>query len=179
MRRLPRLVPDQPFPPYAYRPGHNPHPTRDPDGHSYGVTPVAFVQPDPADWGACRQYLFGIDLFNHGYYWEAHEAWEGLWVACGRQGRSATFFRALINLAAAGFKARMGNARGVRANSGTALALFQSFAKQADHRGTRFMGLELAELIDFAESISHQHPAGGTAPDGICRLDFDLVLRPE
>jgi Domain of unknown function (DUF309) len=20
----------------------------------------------------------GLDLFNHGYYWEAHEAWESL-----------------------------------------------------------------------------------------------------
>ncbi|TGQ49534.1 DUF309 domain-containing protein, partial [Mesorhizobium sp. M1C.F.Ca.ET.210.01.1.1] len=26
-------------------------------------------------------FRWGIDLFNHGYYWEAHEAWEPLWHA--------------------------------------------------------------------------------------------------
>ncbi len=62
--------------------------------------------PDPEEWRACRNYLYGIDLFNHGFYWEAHEAWEGLWVACGRRGPTATYLQAL-NLAAAGFKARV------------------------------------------------------------------------
>jgi Protein of unknown function (DUF3489) len=23
---------------------------------------------------ACRDYVYGIDLFNHGFYWEAHDA---------------------------------------------------------------------------------------------------------
>ncbi|MET2831203.1 DUF309 domain-containing protein [Mesorhizobium shangrilense] len=26
-------------------------------------------------------FRWGSDLFNHGYYWEAHEAWEPLWHA--------------------------------------------------------------------------------------------------
>jgi Domain of unknown function (DUF309) len=67
----------------------------------------------PAETGAIstgpnrsREYLHGIDLFNHGFYWGAHEAWEGLWVACGRRGPTATYLQAL-NLAAAGFKARV------------------------------------------------------------------------
>ncbi len=28
----------------------------------------------------------GVDLFNHGYYWESHEEWESLWHAAGRRG---------------------------------------------------------------------------------------------
>ena len=91
----PRLLPHRPFPAYAYRPGHTPHPTRDPEGHSYGEPLNRAPVPDPADWRACDDYLYGIDLFNHSYYWEAHEAWEGLWFACGRRGRVATFLQGL------------------------------------------------------------------------------------
>ncbi len=52
-------------------------------------------EPQPAelivdDWLRCRDYLRGIDLFNHGYYWEAHEVWEGLWHTAGHRGRSRT-----------------------------------------------------------------------------------------
>ena len=46
--------------------------------------------------------LYGIDLFNHGFYWEAHEAWEGLWIACARRGPTATYLQAFITAAAAG-----------------------------------------------------------------------------
>ena len=51
--------------------------------------------PNPEEWRACCDYLYGIDLFNHGFYSEAHEAWEGLWVACGRSGAAATYLQAL------------------------------------------------------------------------------------
>lgn len=67
----PRFLPDRPFPPYAYVPGDAPHPTRDPGGHSYGAEFEIPEPPDPEDWRACRDYLYGIDLFNHGFYWEA------------------------------------------------------------------------------------------------------------
>ena len=78
LTRPPRLVPDRPFPAYAYHPGRTPHPTRDPEGHSYGMVHDVPQPPNPEDWRACGDYLYGVDLFNHGYYWEAHEAWEGL-----------------------------------------------------------------------------------------------------
>lgn len=164
----PRLVPARPFPPYAYHPGRTPHPTRDPGGHSYGAHPETPAPPNPEDWRACGDYLYGIDLFNHGYYWEAHEAWEGLWVACGRSGTTATFLQALINLAAAGFKARWGNARGLRANAGTALRLFKAASGELGPERTSHMGLDLPALTAAADELSkRQTPV------------FDLLLRPE
>jgi hypothetical protein len=178
----PRLVPDRPFPAYAYIPGRTPHPTRDPGGHSYGETLEGSERPDPPEpenWRACRDYLYGMDLFNHGFYWEAHEAWEGLWVACGRRGATATYLQALINLAAAGFKARWGNARGMRANAGTALRLFESAAGQIGSNRSRYMGLDLRALTDAATRISKTHPAPKGAPGGERSLAFDLLLRPE
>jgi hypothetical protein len=36
----PRWLPEKSFPPYAYLPGRQPHPVRDPAGHSYHVEPM-------------------------------------------------------------------------------------------------------------------------------------------
>ena len=60
-----------------------------------------------------RRIVEGIALFNAGYYWEAHEAWEGLWHAHGRDGPTADVLKGLIKLAAAGVKVREGRPHGV------------------------------------------------------------------
>jgi predicted metal-dependent hydrolase len=41
----------------------------------------------------------GIDLFNSGRYWDAHEAWELEWMP-DRQGPDAGFYKGLIQVAA-------------------------------------------------------------------------------
>ena len=48
----------------------------------------------------------GLDLFNHGYYWGAHEAWEGLWQVADRDGPLRVLFKGLILLSAAAVKIR-------------------------------------------------------------------------
>lgn len=174
----PRLVPDRALPAYAYVPGESPHPTRDRDGHSFGKRPDTPEPPDPKDWRSCRDYLYGIDLFNHGFYWEAHEAWEGLWVACGREGVTATFLQALINLAAAGFKARWRSVRGLRANAETAARLFQSAARKLGRQSRCYMGLDVAALGAYAEAL-RDGPFPDDDPEAPGALRFDLVLRPE
>ena len=78
MSKIPVLLPGEPLPPYSYVPGKFPHPIRDPQGHSFGEVPDAVVNLDPQQWRECRPYLRGIDLFNHGFYWEAHESWEAV-----------------------------------------------------------------------------------------------------
>lgn len=42
---------------------------------------------------------WGIDLFNSGRYWDAHEAWEHIWIT-DRQGPDAGFYKGLIQVAA-------------------------------------------------------------------------------
>ena len=78
-------------PPYAFVPGFWPHPTRDPDGHGHGKRQSTPRPMQPDTWEESTQYLEGIELFNHGYYWEAHEMWEGLWHAAGREGALSDF----------------------------------------------------------------------------------------
>ena len=174
----PRLVPDRELPAYPYVPGESPHPTRDRDGHSFGSEPDTPEPPDPKNWRLCRDYLYGIDLFNHGFYWEAHEAWEGLWVACGRQGTTATYLQALINLAATGFKARWGNVRGIRANAKTAARLFRSAARELGPQSRRYMGLDVCALRAYAEAL-RDGPPPDDDPEVPGALRFDFVLRPE
>src|SRR5476651_1184887 len=121
-----RLVPDEPFPAYAYIPGRFPHPTGDPGGHSFGLDPPIPSNVDPERWRECRPYLYGIDLFNAGYYWESHVAWESLWLACGRKGLVADFLKGLIKMAAAGVKTLTGTPEGVKSHSRRAAELWRS-----------------------------------------------------
>src|SRR5713101_2574293 len=41
----------------------------------------------------------GVDLFNSGRYWDAHEAWEHVWMP-DRKGPDAGFYKGLIQVAA-------------------------------------------------------------------------------
>src|SRR5438132_6902310 len=120
----PRLAPERALPPYAYVPGRSPHPVSDPAGHSRGQAPQKPPPLDTARWSQSPTYLYGCDLFNHGYYWEAHEAWESLWHAAGRRGPVAILLKGLIKLAAAGVKIRQGRADGARSHAARARELF-------------------------------------------------------
>src|SRR5262245_13629335 len=139
---VPRLVPDFPLPPYTYVPGQNPHPTADPEGHSFGARHEEPGPVGPESWAASRPYLFGIDLFNHGFYWEAHEVWEGLWHACGRSGTTADFLKGLIQMTAAGVKVRQGVPRGVASLGAGAVELFQKVLDDLGAGRDRYLGLD-------------------------------------
>jgi uncharacterized protein len=152
MSEPPRYVPDCPLPPYTYIPGRSPHPVSDPAGHQHGRTPQTPDAIDAATWATNRFYLFGIDLFNHGFYWEAHEAWESLWHKCGRRGTDADFLKGLIHLAAAGVKGLAETPRGVLSHSRRAAVLLRIVAAAfASSDGVHF-GLRLADLIALAET---------------------------
>jgi hypothetical protein len=61
-------------------------------------------------------FRYGVDLFNHGFPWEAHEAWEPLWFTAPRERPERALLQGLIHAAAAVVKARAGAndaARGV------------------------------------------------------------------
>ncbi|MDA1252429.1 MAG: DUF309 domain-containing protein, partial [Planctomycetota bacterium] len=129
-------------------PGMHPHPIREKDGHSFGVE-MTVAEFDADLWRDCPEFLFGIDLFNAGFYWEAHESWEAVWIAAGRRGVLADFLKGLIKLAAAGVKAREGNANGVRRHAARAEQLFtESLAGQEE-----LLGQRIERLVDFARQL--------------------------
>jgi uncharacterized protein len=142
------------LPPYAYVPGQHPHPISDPRGHSHGHTPQVKLPLDETAWHTNQDWLWAIDLFNHAFYWEAHEAWEGLWHAAGRRGPTADFLKGLIKLAAAGVKAREGRLEGVRLHAGRAAQLLEPT------RGRVVFGVQVDSLL----SVAHDLVSGNVWP---------------
>ena len=160
---IPRYAPHRELPPYSYVSGLFPHPIRDPAGHAYGQHPEPKLPPDLTRPAACPTFLYGLDLFNAGYYWEAHEVWESLWHACGRQGTGADFLKGLIKLAAAGVKAREARPSGVQSHAQRAAELFRHVA-QVWPPAEPLLGLSLPELIQHSDTLS-THPIADTQPD--------------
>lgn len=100
---MPRYSP-RPFPPYRFLHRLAPHPTADPAGHSFGA--------EEADGGEAG-YLFGIDLYNHGCWWEAHEAWEGVWMEMEKGSPRRLAVQGLIQVANAQLKLELGRSNAV------------------------------------------------------------------
>jgi hypothetical protein len=129
------------FPPYTYVPGSGtPHPMSDPLGHMHGHTQVTPTALDPQHWHENKTFLYAVDLFNHGYYWEAHEVWESLWHAAGHHGQMADFLKGLIKLAAAGVKQLEKNPAGVSRHLAGSVTILQNVGEP------KYCGIDLKEL---------------------------------
>jgi hypothetical protein len=115
-----------PLPPYSYVPGHDQlHPITNPNGHSFNTQHTPLTIPDLPDDPTSRRHtlaallatsspwLYALDVFNAGFYWEAHEAWEHFWNALGRTTPEARCVQGLIHLAAAAVKIREGKPAGI------------------------------------------------------------------
>lgn len=144
---LPRYT-RRPFPPYRYLPlaggAAPPHP-RSAAGHAHAQEEEYLPHFSPDDWRTCVPYLYGIDLFNHGYWWEAHEALETVWLAAGQKSTlCGVFVQGLIQLAGAQLKRFIGEPRGAQsltAGGSEKLALVEGI----------YLGIEVATLIAEAQ----------------------------
>lgn len=175
-RRVRRLVPEMPFPSYTYVPGRGlPHPVTDPAGHSFGLRTDPGPALEPATWRDSTAYLFGFDLLNHQFYWEAHETWESLWNANGRRGTVADFLKALIKLAASGVKHREGRLAGTRTHARRAAELWRRLAGDPIAAGGHVLGLRVRDLIDRADQIARD----GWPETGIILLPDLGPARPD
>lgn len=161
-----RYAPGRSFPPYAFLPGRDPHPTRDPEGHSFGHAEEVPPYLPATRWAENGAYLFGVDLYNHGYLWEAHESWEGLWHVSKPDPRQALFLQALIQCAAAWLKIPMGQPAGVQRLSELALAKLGEVARGPE----TYMGLELEPFMAAVRAFAALPP---TDPAGRPRLLLD------
>ncbi len=174
----PRFLPSAELPSYTYVPGTDtPHPIRDPRGHSHqrkGKVSKALV---PEQWADNRSYLMAIDLFNHGYYWEAHEEFERLWRACGADTLVGRFLKGLVKLSAAGVKVRERSIHGVRRHAASAGEVFADVAAEAEddvYCGLRFTALQFA--ADRAAQLNYKNEASSGRPTRV--FPFVVVLEP-
>ncbi len=146
---IPRYC-DTPFPAYRYLPFSGmPHPRYDPQGHSYGADEEYLASFCSDDWRSCQPYLYGVDLFNFGYWWEAHEAWEAVWHAAGKQTRAGNFVQGLIQISAAQLKRFMQEDRGAQTLTASGLA------KLAVAEGV-YLGIDVTSFSAMVESCLQQ-----------------------
>ncbi|MHC4401750.1 MAG: DUF309 domain-containing protein [Planctomycetota bacterium] len=158
----PRRYSSRPFPPCPYVPGRGRRPERDHGGHWFGVR-AAPETLDEEHWRLCEPYLFGIDLFNHGYWWEAHEALEALWIAAGRQSRIGRFLQGVIQVSVAALKHAIGANAPARRLAAAGCAKLET----ASHT---FLGIDVAALIGQITRLVSGHAA---EPPRIELVDFD------
>lgn len=95
-----RHAPEMPLPSRPYLPGTGaprPELARPP------AAPLTL-----ASWREHRGLAFGFDLFERGFFWEAHEAWEDAWQLTG-EGPARELLRGLIQLAASRVQQRLGS----------------------------------------------------------------------
>ncbi|HKE01538.1 MAG TPA: DUF309 domain-containing protein [Planctomycetota bacterium] len=156
---LPRYAPSKPFPPYRFVPGRNAHPTRDPRGHSYrgGAREPLPPRFAPERWRENEEYLYGCDLYNAAYWWEAHEAWEGLWHLTRKSDREGLFLQGLIQVSAASLKRHLAEPEGTRKLARLGLEKLRAAAPSAGdakpsaaEAGT-YMGLAVSAYADAVE----------------------------
>ncbi len=135
------------FPAYRYLPfvPGIAHPRRDPAGHSYGYEEEHLAGFTADDWRDCHSYLYGIDLFNQGYWWEAHEALEVVWLAAGQETLTGNFVQGLIQIAAAQLKRFIGAPRGAQ-------LLTESGVAKLSLADGIYLGIEINALITAAQS---------------------------
>ncbi len=127
------------------------------------VLPAARIPPEA--WAQNEDYLFGIDLYHAGCFWEAHEVWEGIWRLEQPGSPEAHFYQGLIQLAAALLKARAGQWRGVRRLSEKSRAhLEQTAEAYASHMGLNLRGLLEAQAQCFGPIWRDEATAALGAP---------------
>jgi hypothetical protein len=142
-----------------------PHPHIDPAGHSYRppgeAEPPFPARMQGARWRESRAYLEGVDLYNHGFFWEAHEVWEGLWNAHGKRGVEASFLQGLIQVSAAMLKMETGEREGARRLLERARANFVAAGVMGDGGAAgRFAGVSAPALMEGARARVEGERAG-------------------
>jgi uncharacterized protein len=84
-----------PLPVLAHVPGRTARPVESP---AFGVAEAAPAATDPDRWRENEAWLYGFDLYAHGFFWEAHEVWEPVWMGAVPNSSARLVAQAMIQL---------------------------------------------------------------------------------
>ena len=111
-----------------------------------------------------KLYLTGIQLFNEGEFFEAHEVWEDIWHEA--YGLKYEFYQGMIQCAVALEHYRRSNPRGV-------VSLYDSYRKHMRDVPETFMGLDVKSfLAAMREALRPVLEADPLPAKGAIELDF-------
>lgn len=100
----------------------------------------------------------GAALYHAGELWEAHEVWEHLWRELPREDPRARALRGLIQVAAAGLKAREGRAAGVASLTAKAAGELRAAGQDVELGGKRLETARLADELEAWCAAGHRTP---------------------
>jgi Uncharacterized conserved protein len=148
---VPRYT-QRPLPGYRYVPTKNPHPVIDPKGHSYQKKEEKIEFLPPERWRQNEFYLYGVDLFNYGFWWEAHEAWETVWMTTPKTDLMGQYLQGLIQFSAGLLKLFSGSERGFQNLRRESMQRIRFCLNEMKEKKIRlYMGLDLAEWVNKVE----------------------------
>ena len=159
----PRYWPAVGLPESPFLPGVSPRAARPAGNPPEDLGDFAAAPLTTANWRRHGRYLFGIDLFNRSFWWEAHEQWEVPW-RCGNA-LQRPFLQGLIQIAASLLKRRLGNSRGHDLLSVKGRRNLDAVRRQVS--AGVYMGLRLPDLerkLDRQGQLHRLPPAGLTGP---------------
>ncbi|HWP45235.1 MAG TPA: DUF309 domain-containing protein [Blastocatellia bacterium] len=99
-----------------------------------------------------REYLMGIDHFNARRYFEAHEAWEEIWLRS--DGDAKLFYQMLIQAAVGLHHYERGNARGAK-------GMYENVCEKLSRLPQLYMSLDLIDFSRQYKSFFDDLIAGG------------------
>ncbi|MDO5528554.1 MAG: DUF309 domain-containing protein [Paracoccus sp. (in: a-proteobacteria)] len=126
-------------PPHAYRPGQTP---RHPEGAFDALRATA------EDGLSSKAYHLGLDWLEQGYFWEAHELLEPVWMAAPPNSAERLMLRGLIQLANARLKAAMGR----KAASDRLMLIAARDLTEAERRGAPIPPLARTDAEAFMQN---------------------------
>ena len=92
-----------------------------------------------------------MDLYNFAYWWEAHEAWEGLWHQAEDTYR--LFLQGLIQVSASLIKYHMRMLRPLRSLSTAGRDKLRQVVAESDRTDGKYMGLNLPVFLETADAF--------------------------
>ena len=123
-----------------------------------------------------EEFTWGCELFNHGYYWEAHEAWEGLWHVSERASPLRSLLKGLILLSAAGVKIREGKHAAAVRLAGRAGDLLRQLIKSSHQPFLSALAIQPSTLADIAQATASAPPILNVTALGEPEAVFEFLL---
>lgn len=137
MRRLPDLA----LPGHAHVPGSGSTPDMAP---LEAAKALVAHETSANAWQDNAAYLYGHDLLDAGFFWEAHEVWEAVWLNCPPNSAEKLMLRMLIQQANARLKLVMGRRNAAERLAAEVEALRSDLAGRLG--ATRcFMGVDISK----------------------------------
>lgn len=143
-------------------PGTTSIPDRDPLDAVKALTPERVTVDS---WRDTLAYAYGLYLHAHGYFWEAHEVWEAVWLATAPNSEERHLLAGLIQLANACLKLEMAQPK-------AALRLLQASRDHfAECRSGPLLGLAPDALAQDVRAFADQVTAAeaGNLQDVLAR----------